>query len=127
MSVNELYSQEASSRWPKEYELSSSKLSSLTDHERDELFQFGHENIKQLAIAFSSNLQADSIEVQNLVKEHYQWICNFWKPNQDAYIGLGKMYVEDPRFAQNYESLASGCAEFMCRAMKIYAQEHLSN
>ena len=127
MMANDLYSQEAKSRWPKEYEISNKKLSSLTKAEQVELFQIGNRNIEQVAMAFLSNQSAGSIEVQKLVSEHYQWICNFWKPNHDAYIGLGKMYVEDPRFVQNYESLAFGCAEFMCNAMKIYAQEHLSN
>ncbi|MFM9014868.1 MAG: TipAS antibiotic-recognition domain-containing protein [Candidatus Nanopelagicus sp.] len=127
MMLNDLYSQEAKSRWPKEYEISNKKLSSLTKAEQVELFQIGNRNIKQIALAFLSNQSAGSIEVQKLVREHYQWICNFWQPNKDSYIGLGRMYVEDPRFAQNYESQAVGCAEFMFKAMEIFAQEHLSN
>lgn len=125
--LNDLYSQEAKSRWPKEYEISNKKLSSLTKAEQVELFQIGNRNIKQIALAFLSNQSAGSIEVQKLVREHYQWICNFWQPNKDSYIGLGRMYVEDPRFAQNYESHAVGCAEFMFKAIEIFAQEHLSN
>jgi hypothetical protein len=127
MMANDLYSQEAKSRWPKEYEISNTKLSSLTKAEQVELFQIGNRNIKQIALAFLSNQSAGSIEVQKLVSEHYQWICNFWQPNKDSYIGLGSMYVEDPRFAQNYESQAIGSAEFMFKALQIFAQEHLSN
>ena len=86
-----------------------------------------HNALKEIRPATANVPLISPIKLQGEGALSYEIVCNFWKPNQDAYIGLGKMYVEDPRFAQNYESLASGCAEFMCRAMKIYAQEHLSN
>jgi hypothetical protein len=37
------------------------------------------------------------------------------------------MYVDDLRFSINYEKYAPGCAEFMAKAMQIYAQENLTN
>lgn len=124
---NNLYAKEAESRWPKEYVESNLKLNSMSKSDQKKLFELGEENIKDVADAFVMQKESLSEEVQRLIEVHYNWVSVFWKPSKDAYIGLGQMYVEDPRFSVNYDKYAPGCAEFMAKAMQIYAQENLTN
>jgi hypothetical protein len=127
MIINNLYAKEAESRWPKEFAESNLKLKSMSNDDQKKLFELGEENIKNVADAFLMQKAASAKEVQSLIKVHYDWVSVFWKPSKDAYIGLGKMYVEDSRFTINYDKYAPGCAEFMAKAMQIYAQENLTN
>lgn len=127
MGEKNIYANEAAERWPIEYVESNLKLKAMSKQEQKKLFQAGNENIKRIAAAFIDQEESSSHLVQALIKEHYQWVSNFWKPSKDAYIGLGRLYVEDPRFTQNYDKYAPGCAEFMAASMQIYAQENLAN
>ena len=127
MSAADSYAQEAAERWPEEYVASNLKLKSMSKEDQQKLFKLGSDNIKDVADAFILQKAADSAEVQKLIKIHYNWVSVFWTPTKDAYIGLGAMYVSDPRFTQNYDKYAPGCAAFMAEAMSIYAGENLSN
>ena len=127
MSSTNSYAQEAAQRWPMEYVESNLKLKSMSKEDQQNLFKLGRDNIKDIADAFILQKDASDAEVQDLVAFHYNWVSVFWTPTKDAYIGLGQLYVTDQRFAQNYDKYAPGCAKFMSEAMKIYAQENLSN
>lgn len=54
---------------------------------------------------------------------HRQWLCLFWKEgtySKAAHLGMGEMYVEDPRFSAYYERIAPGCAVFFRDALRVY-------
>lgn len=60
--------------------------------------------------------------VQALVGRHFKQIDErFYTVTPEIYRGLGELYVSDPRFTANYDSVKPGLAEFMRRAMQIYA------
>ena len=126
-SFTDQYAKEAAERWPEEYVANNLKLKSMSKEDQQKLFNLGSENIKDVADAFLLQKPTESKEVQDLIKIHYNWVSVFWVPTKYAYIGLGKMYVSDPRFTQNYDKHAPGCAEFMAKAMQIYADQNLSN
>lgn len=115
------YGAEAAERWPDAYAESNRRLSRLSADEQRAVFELGRNITERLAIEFQAGKSFDSDDVQSLVAEHYSWITNFWTPNQQAYRGLGEMYVADERFAANYESLAVGLADFMRQAMNHFA------
>jgi len=125
-SFTDQYAKEVAERWPEEYVASNLKLTSMSKEDQQKLFNLGGENIKDVADAFLLQKPAESKEVQDLIKIHYNWVSVFWVPTKDAYIGLGQMYVSDPRFTQNYDKHSPGCAEFMAKAMQIYAEQNLS-
>ncbi len=127
MSTPDIYAEEAAQRWPEEYVASNLKFKSMSKEDQQKLFKVGSNNIKDIADVYMLQKTADSKEVQDLVKIHYNWVSVFWVPKKDAYIGLGQMYVSDPRFTQNYDKYAPGCAQFMAEAMQIYAEQNLSN
>ena len=76
-----------------------------------------------------------SAEAQDVARRHVEWLTGI--PGTPAYgaggdrrayvIGLGEMYVADPRFGANYATDAGGTAgaEFVRDALRIYAEANL--
>jgi hypothetical protein len=64
-----------------------------------------------------------SREVQTLIAQHYQNLRHFYEPNLELYRGLANMYVDDARFAANYEKYSEGLAVFMRDAMLFYCEQ----
>lgn len=85
--------------------------------------------------AAESGADPASDEAQALAKRHVDWLTGIpgtpaAVPGGDvkAYvIGLGEMYVADPRFGANYATSAGGTsgAEFVRDALRIYAESRL--
>lgn len=67
----------------------------------------------------------DSTIAQAMTARHYAWVCLSWKPNRDAYAGLGRMYVEHDDFRKLYDGIALGLADYMAEAMRIFAETTL--
>jgi MerR family transcriptional regulator, thiopeptide resistance regulator len=70
---------------------------------------------------------ADAPSVQALTARHYAWVRAGWggtAPSAEAYLGLGDMYVADPRFAQHYGGTEG--AEYVREAMRVYARNELA-
>ncbi len=87
----------------------------------------GHKVMEQLAKCWSNNLPIDSEEVQKSVANHYQWLRQYWTPDQKAYIELGKGYTEfiwKPFFEQ-YDTKHPEFAKYLARAMEKYALSNL--
>ena len=64
--------------------------------------------------------------VQEQIKKHFEFVCQFWKPNKQAYKSLALTYVLDPAFEATYESFAPGLAKYIKSAIEIWADENLS-
>lgn len=82
------------------------------------------------AAAAQRGVAPDSPEAQALAARHVEWLAAIpGTPceNVKAYvIGLGEMYVADPRFAANYASDGSNRgAEFVRDALRTYAEANL--
>ena len=81
--------------------------------------------------AAESGIAPDSDEAQDLARRHVEWLTGIpgtpaSAPGGDvkAYvIGLGEMYVADPRFGANYGGQEG--AEFVRDALRIYADANL--
>jgi len=63
--------------------------------------------------------------VQELVRLHHQWVSNFWTPNREAYIGLGRLYAEHQDFRKFYEAFHPKLADYLAEAMRVYAESRL--
>lgn len=85
--------------------------------------------------AAESGIAPESDEAQALAKRHVEWLTGIpgtpaAAPGGDVkgyVIGLGEMYVADPRFGANYATSAGGTAgaEFVRDALRIYAEANL--
>ena len=63
-----------------------------------------------------------SDEAQAIVQRQFEWLSITTTPTKDYFIGLGEMYVNDPRFTAHYDQHGTGTAIFVRDAMKIYAE-----
>ncbi|MBD0292878.1 MAG: MerR family transcriptional regulator [Jiangellaceae bacterium] len=81
---------------------------------------------ERIAALFDANVPADDPRTLDAVDAHYRLVCRFWTPNREAYTGLGQMYVDDPRFAPNYEQVREGLTAYLRDAMAAYANVRLS-
>ena len=85
--------------------------------------------------AAEKGIAPGSAEAQALAERHVDWLTGIpgtpaAVPGGDvkAYvIGLGEMYVADPRFGANYATSGGGTAgaEFVRDALRVYADAHL--
>jgi MerR family transcriptional regulator, thiopeptide resistance regulator len=60
-----------------------------------------------------------------ITRRQYDWIVEGWhggRPTARQFAGLGQMYVDDPRFAANYDKHGPGTAAFIRDAMAVYAE-----
>jgi DNA-binding transcriptional MerR regulator len=67
-----------------------------------------------------------SAPVQALVAEHHAAVSQFWTPSREAYTGLGRVYVDDPRFRARYDALDPRLAAFLRDATAVHAEAHLT-
>jgi DNA-binding transcriptional MerR regulator len=80
-----------------------------------------------MAAALAQGLPADSSAVTALMRRHHAWIEKGWcRPAPAAaFAGLGRMYLDDPRFCERYDARQAGLAEYMATAMAAYAKTAL--
>ncbi|HLT11923.1 MAG TPA: MerR family transcriptional regulator [Micromonosporaceae bacterium] len=106
-------------------EESKRRISGLTKARADQLMeqwrQFGP-HLVQLIDAGKAPADPD---VQERIAEHYEWVCQFWTPNREAYIGLGDLYVNSPDFKSQFDAQHPQLAEFLRDAMTAYANARL--
>ena len=77
--------------------------------------------LAKFAECMNNGHTADSPEAQALVKELQTHITeNYYTCTNEILAGLGQMYVADERFKTNIDKHASGTAEFISQAIKIY-------
>ena len=78
-----------------------------------------------LARLMSEGADVADPRVQALVQRHYDQIAVFWTPSAEAYVGLGRMYVDDTRFTATYDAFAPGLAPYLRDAMAVFAESAL--
>lgn len=78
-----------------------------------------------LAEALRAGRPVDDPVVQELVARHHAWVSQFWTPDRDAYLGLGRMYVDDERFTAFYTAIEPGLAVYVRDAIEVWAPTHL--
>jgi DNA-binding transcriptional MerR regulator len=77
--------------------------------------------------ALATGAPADSEAVQALMRRQHAWVGAWWgvMPSKASFAGLGRTYVEDPEFHARYEGVAPGLSEYLCEAMRVFAEREL--
>jgi len=130
------YKEEVEQRWGrKTYADSDRWWRGMTDADRADWQQRVSDLGRDWTAAAESGIDPASAEAQDIARRHVEWLTGIpgtpaAVPGGDikAYvIGLGEMYVADPRFGANYASSAGGTqgAEFVRDALRIYADGNL--
>ncbi|MFB4354507.1 MerR family transcriptional regulator [Microbacterium sp. LS_15] len=107
----------------------------MTEAERADWQQRVSDLGRDWVAAAESGSDPASAEAQQLARRHVDWLTGVpgtpaSAPGGDvkAYvIGLGEMYVADPRFGANYATSSGGThgAEFVRDALRVYAEANL--
>ena len=72
--------------------------------------------------ALRSGAAPDSEQAMDVAEAHRQSISrNFYECSPEMHAGLGRMYVEDPRFTATYEAMAPGLAQYVSTAVQANA------
>ncbi len=102
---------------------SNEKFASLTQQQMGEAEKLSQEIDQALLAALSTGDPAGP-EAQRACNLHHQWLLYFWPAySKQAHLGLGEMYVSDPRFTAYYDRIAPGCAVFLRDALRHYCTE----
>jgi DNA-binding transcriptional MerR regulator len=81
--------------------------------------------ITALAAAMHAGTPADSVAAMDAAEAHRQHISRwFYECMYEIHVGLGEMYVADPRFRATYEKMAPGLAEYLRDAIVANAARH---
>lgn len=79
--------------------------------------------------AYAAGYSPDGDEAQRVAERHYKWLTAAYQgkaPVKEHLTGLAQMYVDDPRFAANYEASAGdGGAVFVRDALVTWAERNL--
>ncbi|MFI5723811.1 MerR family transcriptional regulator [Streptomyces cyaneofuscatus] len=94
-----------------------------------EAFLGEHEAIaRDWGSAREAGADAGGEQAQEIARRHCAWLSSSSKePSRSYVIGLGEMYVADPRFGKNYDRYGDGTAAFVRDALTIYAERRLSD
>ena len=122
------YEQEVTERWGREaYEQGDRWWRSLSEEEKEAFQRQQLDIAKDFATAKAAHKSAGSDEVQAIARRQVEWLSITTTPTKDHIIGLGEMYVADPRFTAHYDRYGRGTSVLVRDAMKVYAERNLSN
>lgn len=120
------YEQEARERWGDEaVDESHRRVARLTGAEKRALQEQFEAVVTRMAALLDEGVPTDDPRTLDAVADHYRWLSAFWTPDADAYSGLGRLYVDDPRFQEVYDTTRPGLAAYLSDAMTTYAVTHL--
>ncbi|PLS15969.1 MerR family transcriptional regulator [Bacillus sp. M6-12] len=116
------YEQEARDRWgDKAVDDSKAKTGKMSKAQQKAVFDQMNAIYQKLASV--RHMPADSVEAQAGITEWYELLNEIGTYSLDAFKGLGQLYVDDKRFTKNIDKFGEGLAQFMCKAMAVFADE----
>lgn len=120
------YEAEVTERWGRDaYERGDRWWRSLGEAEKKEFMETQAAIARDFGAAAAAGLAADSEEVQVLALRQYEWLSVTTAPTKEYLIGLGQMYVDDPRFTKNYDKHGEGTAVLVRDALTVWAERNL--
>lgn len=120
----ETYAKEAKDRWGNTdaYKQSQERVQKMGKAGIAKVMAEANALNQELATAMKAGQGPKSEPAQKLIARHYNGLRAFYEPNLEMYVGLAKMYVDDPRFAANYEKVATGLAQYLRDGMLYFAE-----
>lgn len=84
--------------------------------------------LDDLSKQWEKQASPETLEVQKIIRRHYEWLKQFWTPDRDSYAGMGEGYAgfEWKDAFKSYDQEHPKFALFLARAMKIFADRNLS-
>lgn len=79
----------------------------------------------ELAKLLREKFAPSSEEVQKKIHAHYHLIKQMYLPSKEVYIGLGDLYKNHSDFNTYFSKFHPDLADFLSKAMKVYANRNL--
>ena len=118
---------EAERRWggTDEWKESQRRASAYTKDDWKRVMEETRLGHQRFAHALAAGQPPDGTVAMDLAEEHRRHIERWFHPcGYRMHRGLGDLYVDDPRFAANYEALAPGLARYVRDAIHANAARH---
>lgn len=112
------YEEEAAERWPEPYTESARRWKSYTEADKQRIGDEGNAIYTDMVAALDQDPGSEA--VQNIVRRWHQHLRYFYEPSVEILRGLGRMYLDDPRFAATFARIHPDLAAFHQRAIDIY-------
>lgn len=120
------YEDEAVARWGQDtVDSSKERVRGWTPEQAEQAQRGWVEALARVAEHQRAGADPDDPAVLDAVAAHHAWLGNFWTPDQESYAGLGRLYVDDPRFQEQIDREHPGLAQYLCEAMAAYGQRRL--
>ena len=116
------FEDEMKERWGKtpQYAESHRKWASFSKEQKEAIKEEGGRIAIQM-VGTDSNISPDDPDVQAAVGEYYTYLNKYFFTCDVTFLhGLADMWVEDARFAVNYEKIRKGGAKFVREAVHTY-------
>ncbi len=123
------YEEETRDRWghTPQYKESQRKWSNYSKDQKEEIKKEGGQIIDRM-VTENPDARPDDSEVQKAVGDYYDYLNQYFYTCEVEFLrALADMWVEDPRFAVNYERVREGGAAFVRKAVNIYCDSHQEN
>jgi MerR family transcriptional regulator, thiopeptide resistance regulator len=126
---SEDYEREAEERWgdTEAWAQSARRTAAYTKDDWVAIKAEADDVMTRFAAAMRAGSTADSAEAMDVAEDHRQHITRwFYDCPPGMHAGLGRMYVEDERFAANYEQVAPGLAQYVSTAVQANAARQVT-
>jgi DNA-binding transcriptional MerR regulator len=120
------YEEEVRQRWGNtpQYAESQKKWASYSKEQKEAIKVEGGEITRRM-VALDPDTAPDDPDVQAAIGEYHAYINRYFYTCDVEFIrNLADMWVEDPRFAINYERIREGGAAFVRQAVHIFCDRH---
>lgn len=115
---------EVEERWGETdaYRQSARRMKRYTSADWERIKAEGQAVNERLVAALEAGRPADGDEAMDAAEEHRQQISRwFYDCPVQMHVGLGEMYLADPRFTAHYEGIAPGLAQYLHDAIRANA------
>ena len=114
------YAEEVQERWG-ETDAYRESHRRTSEYSKDDWERLGEESARieaELASCLRAGEPSDGARATAAAEAHRRHIDQWFYPcSYDMHVGLGEMYVADPRFAAHYDDIESGLAAYVCEAI----------
>jgi hypothetical protein len=117
-----LYQEEVREHWggTLKYKESQQKWSSYSREQKEKIKQEG-DRIARRMVSENPKAAPNDPDIQSAIGNYYTYLNKyFYSCDVEHLRSLANMWVEDPRFAINYEKIRKGGAAFVRDAVSIY-------
>jgi hypothetical protein len=100
-------------------------INNYSKQETEKFTQVFGQLTEKFAEKMKEQIPVSNQEVQDLVKEHYEFCLQFWKPTKEAYKSLALSYILPSPYRDSYEAVAQGLGKYHYDAICIWAEANL--